>query len=208
VPPSNVCRLRLITGIAILLESVAVGAASPMTLVIHVIDYAQVEPFDLVRTQHDVARMFGSIGVTTNWRQERSSSADLDNTGDVTVVILSRSMSERMFAVDHLAKGVLGRAVPSCRRAWLYFDEIEKGAVDHNVGVATLLSRVISHEVGHMVGNLPHADRGTMRPVLDLAPGRFQGFTNAEGQQIRATLSERSVERGRVSELATPHSVP
>jgi len=149
--------------------------ASPMTPALHVIDYAHVEPFDLAQAQHDVARTFGSIGVKTIWREERSSSADVDDTGDVTIVISRRACRNALFAADHPAKGVLGRAVPAARRAWLYFNEIEKAAVDHDVTFATLLSEALSHEVGHLVGNLAHAERGTMRLVLDLAPGRSKG---------------------------------
>jgi hypothetical protein len=48
-----------------------------------------------------------------------------------------------------------------------------------------------------------------MQAVLNLAPDTFQGFTKAEGQQIRATLNG-PVERGTTSALAAnnlPRSV-
>jgi len=193
-----------------LLASAVLDAAQSMPLVVHVIDYAHVDSWDLGQAEHYVAQMFGRVGVRTIWREERASSADPDNTKDVTVVILSRIMSERMVAANHLAKGVLGTAIHPSRRAWLYFDAIERAAVDRDLAVGMLLGQVIAHEIGHAVGNLAHTDHGTMQAVLNRGLETFQGFTKVEGQLIRATLS-RPVERGTASVLATnnlPRSVP
>jgi hypothetical protein len=206
VPTSNVLPVGKIACLAILVASAVTEAARPPTLVIHVVDYAFVPGSDLAQAQHEVERMFGSIGVKTIWREEHRLSASPADADDVTVVILSKSMSQRMHATEHVAECVLGRAAPQARRAWVYFDVIE--AAEHfDVGAGRILAQVIAHEVGHVVANLAHSDRGTMRAVLDIQPGTFQGFTNADGKQIRTSLGGAS-EPGRASELLRRNQPP
>ena len=185
------CVSRLVLG-AILLLSMPGGLVHAATrpIVVHVIDYASVSGVFLVQAQHVVARLFGTAGIRTVWREEAAPPAALGQ-GHVTVIILSDDMVRHKTAADLHEVSVLGSAAQRpVSRAWIYFRRIQHAAAVSGLSSGTTLGHVIAHEVAHAIAQLPHSRCGTMKAVMNVRSTACGGFSAVEREQLHAALGQ------------------
>ena len=175
--------------------SVAWAAPAAERIVLGVIDYSGLAPSDLARAEAEASRVYARIGVDVTWTTSSTFStgtdvpvAPEDRSRFFTVLILSRTMAERLINADHVQDNVLGRAVRPTRRANIFMhrvDEAARGAA----GFATLLGKVIAHEVGHLLLPGGHTEEGIMQGNLYPGNCRSLWFSEAQGAEIRSRLS-------------------
>ena len=85
---------------------------------------------------------------------------------------------------------ILGFAVPSANRVYVYYDRVETLALRRNIQPGWFLGVVIAHELTHVL--LPesgHTPTGVMASVLAPDPKEPLTFTADEGRAMRARLS-------------------
>jgi hypothetical protein len=183
---------NLMTGLAF---TVIFGSAShaftaqdgPVTIVVHVDNYARVSPADRSAAAAEVTRIYATAGVNTVW-------APGDDHADVPgmrvrVQLLSRDMAMRKIKRERLADAVAGQAAREARYAYIFTHRILNLAVRQGEDFRRALGRVIAHEVGHLL--LPvysHADRGIMRASTFVRSNGSYDFTIEQGVAIRSMV--------------------
>jgi hypothetical protein len=158
------------------------------TIVLHVVNSANVPERELATAQHHIARVFTAIGVDIVWAQGPTT-PDNPDARQISLILLSKAMAERQSAEENVPVNVLGRAAHGGDRAWVFYERIANAARRHGLDIGTALARVLVHEIGHLLApTLGHAERGVMRGVLDLAPANSELFSAEQGIQIRRSL--------------------
>ena len=179
--------------IALLCTAAAAQAQNAPTLVVQVIDCAQVPVSTMRVAEHAVTQAFRSAGVRALWREGSERAMPLPGR-HVTVVILSKDMSQRKTMRDATPVNALGTAAPEARRAWVFLDRIQDVAALQQASPGTLLGIVIAHEVAHAAAGITHSQGGIMEPQLRLVGGPVRGFNAGEGQQLKHALAGVSVD--------------
>ena len=168
--------------------SVAWAAPAAERIVLGVIDYSGLAPSDLARAEAEASRVYARIGVEVTWTGTDVPVAPEDASRFFRVVILSRTMAQRLIKAEQLQDNVLGRAVRPARRAHIFMHrvgEAARGAADFT----TLLGKVIAHEVGHLLLPGGHTEEGIMQGNLYPGNCRSLWFSEAQGAEIRSRLS-------------------
>jgi hypothetical protein len=151
-------------------------AANPLTLVIHVDNYAQLSARDLQGAEQEASRIYKDAGIETVWVNPGETVDTFPEACHLAVWLLDREMSDRKIQDQHIAHNVLGQGARATGRAYIFTVRIAATADRFHRDFRSALGRVLAHEIGHMV--LPaytHSNTGIMRPELDLsaAPQRF-----------------------------------
>lgn len=198
-------RSILISCVAVLLITGLTSSpalAEELSLLVYVIDCADVAPSTLGAAEHAMTQAFGAAKVRTKWRDARTSPMPNVDPNQITVVILSREMSEQKAERDGISPHALATAAPAARRAWVFFDRVEDVAHSQQVSMGTALGIVIAHEVAHVAAELPHTPGGIMSKELRIMSDGFEAFSSAQGRQLQAAMRA-AVDRPRVnSQLA------
>jgi hypothetical protein len=174
----------VVTLLTAALHAPVVAAESP-TLVLRIVDYADASSAVLIRAQHHLAGLFGAAGINVAWREHNDDSL-ASAPGEVTVVLLSDKMAQEKCAKEHIAKNVLGTAVPPVQRAWIFLHRVEDAAGAQGQSAGLVLARVIAHEVAHIIDNVEHSQTGVM--AASLRRSDLEGFSPGEAQRLRAAL--------------------
>jgi hypothetical protein len=176
-----------------------------VTIQIH--DYASVSSQSWSRATNVVSRLYGKIGVRTEWigvvrpgeRRAHSSNGHKSGRvpiGQLTVIVLTPQMAAR----GRVADGVLGyAAVPMegmGRIAFVIYDRVRQWAAKTATDEVELLGFVMAHEIGHLL--LPpgtQSETGLMKGhwnLLDLRQldVRELEFPALEARRVRKTLED------------------
>lgn len=175
----------------LLTASLATAAgAERRAIVLHVNNFAALSPAHLARAGREVTRIYNAAGAQTIWVEDNDPGAGADGALHVKVYILDQAMSERKIAADHVTEGVLGQAAKVTGRAYILTHRIMRVAANYRVDAATLLGRVIAHEVGHLI--LPersHAATGIMCAKLNPRASDGDRFTLDQIAMIHRVLA-------------------
>jgi len=157
------------------------------TIVLHVINYAALSRKVLEVASARVATVYERIGVRIVWVDgEVSPEERHDGRRHLTVLLLSRDMTEKKIKANGIQDGVLGQAHTSGARAHIFCDRIARTP---DAMQQIPLGQVIAHEVGHLVlGANSHSARGIMRAHMDVRALHLESFDNTQAQTIRTTL--------------------
>ena len=104
-------------------------------------------------------------------------------------MLLSHEIVRRKTSAEGIASNALGTALTPAGRAYIFCDRIDELAAGKPLDAASLLGKLIAHEVGHLL--LPingDAKEGIMRADLNLQAS-FQRFTSAQGDTIRTRIA-------------------
>ena len=160
----------------------------PVTLVLHVEDYARVPAADRSAAQAEVTRIYAAAGVRTVWATGNDYS---DAPGlHLRVILFSRDVAMPAIRAEAVPGSVLGLAVREAGRAYILTHRIANLAQRHGDEFRWLLGRVLAHEVGHLV--LPdhsHSDQGIMRANVGVRSKSDREFTTEQAVVIRSILS-------------------
>ena len=177
----------------VLLATGATPAASERPLlVIHVDDRVGVAAEDLAAATRRVDEIFADAGVSVIWKEGRFPASVLGapnrSDGASHVALMLVTNTDRPLAD---ATGcVLGFAAKRPAVAYAYYNRILDQAQVRPIDTRVLLSRVIAHELGHVL--LPpnsHSSHGIMRASIDLERQHSDRFVRDQARAIRGAVA-------------------
>jgi hypothetical protein len=184
----------------IVIEGVVAGASGAglataecdqRTVVLHLDDYAFLQPFELTAAKAEVTRIYVAAGVHATWVRGTVAPQDrVDALRHLVVVILNEAGTEVMTSGKGVDPTKMGQAVRAADRAYIFYPRVALAAHKQVRDVGTVLGLVIGHEVGHLL--LPedsHSFAGIMGADLDLRALHPLKFTPRQSATIRNNLS-------------------
>jgi hypothetical protein len=172
-------------------ESMAATDQGEATIALHVANYAELSRDVLDEAKSRVASVYRVIGVSTVWIEgEKTLRQGQDGQLYLTVLLLSRDMTEKKTSAEGINSDLLGQAHLPSGRAYIFCDRIATmpGAPAH---FPIPLGDVIAHEVGHLVLRTnSHSPRGIMRANVDVHTIHLQSFDKTQARTIRTRLIE------------------
>jgi hypothetical protein len=173
----------LAMGMAVAGSSVA-SAQEPLTVTLHVTDYAKLPSQDLATAEAYAAATYREAGIDTVWTDAPWGSRDA-RSPHLRVVILSREMAEKMCQGRRLGDTAMGLAVDGEGGSVVYIfsDRIRWVTLQY---FARGLGHVMAHEVGHLLlGAHSHSQDGLMSADWHPLDPRVQTLTAEQADVIR-----------------------
>lgn len=175
-------KWSLITAVMITVARVADAAEQEQlpAIRLQMDDDAEVPVAILKKSQDEVARIFGAVGVGVEWTETAPS---------ITVRIVTSAL-----AYAGRSSSVMGVALrrPSGATAQIFLKQVQDFARTYDGDVSILLAYVIAHEIGHLLlPRMPHSPTGLMKGdwdrtlVREAAAGSLT-FTDAQIQRFLA----------------------
>jgi hypothetical protein len=154
---------------------------------------------DLGRAGAAVVHELTRIGIDVVWTIEPRAGASAHPGTEERVKFTDRSIMLVLLSSDTGARlsqnasdQVLGMALPSVSRAYLFYARIEDVAREAGVSIPEPLTYVMLHEIGHLLLSDGHAEVGLMRATLPkLGVATVRQFTH--DQEARLRLATRVV---------------
>jgi hypothetical protein len=182
----------LTIGMAVIGGSVAAADTSedPLTVTIHVINYAGISEKELVAAESYAAAIYRAAGISTVWTNTLWTPGR-GRSPHFTVAILSNKMTLKKCEDSRLAASVMGTAIyrrpdDSGGIAYVFADRIGRTAMEHLAKFDQGLGHAMAHEVGHLLlGAHHHAPAGLMAPDWKPREKRLATFTPRQIQVIR-----------------------
>ena len=165
-------------------------ASLPLTVTVHVSDYAHLSPSELAGAESIATSSYRAAGLDLNWTSAQRI-PEISGSIHVRLVILTRDMADRKCRAANLGEEVLGTAtsdagVPAARVAWVFYHRIVDVALSHRSYVSLGLGHVMAHEVGHLLlGTKGHSSEGLMTRGWNPLDSRLRTFTDRELETIR-----------------------
>jgi hypothetical protein len=183
-PPRRASTLALVSD--------AAPSAKDPAMRVHVVDYAAAGSEELAHAEREAERLWRGVGVALTWDigempVDVEPSMSHRHPLDVTLVMLSADMAQRMIVSEHRGDGVLGRAVPEALRAYVFYDRVKTIGAQFDVRRGDVLGRVVAHELAHLMLGHTHSHSGLFRAEPDLGSAR-EAFDREDGAKIRAAL--------------------
>lgn len=174
--------------VAMTVGSVPAMADEPTrVLVLRVHNLSGIGQYSLEEAQRHASQIYEAIGVSLIWVNDGADTrAGLRAAVPFQVALLSRTQTEKL----RVSKAALGVAPLSHDRAYIFCERIAALSARAEDAFATILGRVLAHEVGHLV--LPgkgHSETGIMRANLDYTSRQVPGFTDDQAASIRVRLT-------------------
>ena len=179
----------------------------PRTLLIRVVNSANIPDNVLARAGEEVQRIYRRAGIPTIWRLERTESgtqqpaANETDSFRVVVVITADCINKRTCQDKSVMGTALGSGRDGIRRAYVFSDRVYEMAWKFHKRIPVpkaeglVMGHAIAHEVGHLMLPPPgHSRTGLMAASMDLPSiqNAVRGdllFTALESALMRATLS-------------------
>jgi len=197
----RVAAILTLIGVA---QAAPAAQGEPLTIVVHVDDYAAVPTKMLLRAESRANTVYTLAGVVTLW-VNRAMPRELHSEGSalagpvrehavhLRVIILSDVMTRRKLRDSRHGSDVIGlaQAAPELSNtvAFVFFARLERAADQHVESTSDVLAHVIAHEVGHLILQAgSHSDAGIMRDTWEPNAMRTPVFTADQAAMIRTKL--------------------
>ena len=136
--------------------------------------------------------LFGDAGIRIAWLIAGPATAGTSDGREVIRVVLFDGAADTDVATDP----VLGFAVPSANRVYVYYDRVERLALGKRAQPGWFLGDVIAHEITHvLLPDIGHTQSGVMAAALRPDPQHPPAFTSGEARALRARLGETTLAR-------------
>jgi len=193
--------LDLMAGVSLTVALLPAGQASaaqeePTILVLHLDNYARIPPDQLDKSKSEVARIYKVAGIQTIWIDKEGPGGTSPSVPEarstaahVRVLLLDEEMAARKIEREAIPSRVLGRSARATARAYILTPRVSALAARNRCEFDRLLSRVIAHEVGHLL--LPphsHSPTGIMRETLDMWSAESETFTRSQRKELLSAL--------------------
>lgn len=183
-------RTRRVTGLAVaivaILTSSTAGADDRPTAAVRVDNVAAIPNDYLQFAEVRAEAIFSSIGARIIWLDEDSAIQQQVHPSFTLVVVRIGYAPGR----DSRSVEALGRAIPSVRRAQVFYDRIEALKGSSN-SILSVLGDVMAHELGHLLLPLPgHSIDGIMRPNVMIRWEPPQTFSKSQAVEILRRLRQ------------------
>jgi hypothetical protein len=182
---------------AVSAQTSAARGATPVTLRVHVDDYAGVTPKMLTEAEHVAAQIYRAVGIEMLWGDDPLEPFNDPLAGrgrPLTVILLSPKQTEKI-CLNRLASSAMGVAFHNSDDdavvAYVFYDRVERKAWKAHCFLSRLLGEVMAHEVGHMLLPHGHSAIGIMRAERTSQLGALEEFTKEQGELMRRRLAER-----------------
>lgn len=193
---------RLALGLlSLLLTSGSVGAETPPTVTIRVVDLAEVGPVPLLMSLDVTQSLFDAVGITMSWRHCTDGA---DNCADpllpheVWLRVAPGNAETGGWADDWVSPRAMGFSNIGPSRdasvmSTVFVEQVTRLADAAGIGVSDLLGRVAAHEVAHLIlGTSGHTTSGLMGAQWSVRSSPEQlRFSSTVGSQLRAAIRER-----------------
>ena len=155
------------------------------------IDNNAVVPEDILKYAKAYATdVYQRIGVRIAWL-DRSDAVVENAPPRYAVVLMTPQAANRKAQEDGITDEVVGQAVVTARRAYVYYDRIVAMALPPDRDLVTFLGYVIAHELGHLIlATRGHSFTGIMRPHFGLRSRALETFTAQQAAAIRQRLRD------------------
>jgi hypothetical protein len=148
---------------------------------------------DLERARSAVGHELRQIGIDVVWTvEERAGASRLPGRAEdlkatersIMLVLLSSETGAKL--VENASDQVLGVALPSASRAYLFYERIGDVARQAGVPIPEPLGYAMLHEIGHLLLSKGHAEVGLMQATLPkLGVATFRQFTRDQETRLR-----------------------
>ena len=136
--------------------------------------------------------LFDDAGIRIAWLIARAATLGTNDGPDVIRVVVLDGVAD----TDAAGSPVLGFAVPSANRVYVYYDRVERLALGKRAQPGWFLGDVIAHEITHvLLPDIGHTQSGVMAAGLRPDPQHPLAFTRAEARALRARLGETMLAR-------------
>ncbi len=170
-------------------------------IIVHVYNYAQVDPGDLLGSEQIAADILRKASVETVWLACSAGEAECTRPFsplDLTLNLVTSAKAKHFRLVEDAYGFALGSSNKgfACY-AWVFYDLLKDSASELQVNTAHLLGNIIAHELGHLLlGANAHSNWGVMRArwsgkQLLAADRRELGFSNIECAKIQNSVAAR-----------------
>ena len=169
--------------------SAEVFAAPALT--VRVVNLADLDGRDLTAALEATTALYEQAGISVTWLVCGPCDAPLTR-GELWLRVASSPRTAGTTLGDAALNPRTGTGVV----ATVYADRVERASREAGTRVERLLGLTIAHELGHLVmGSVQHEHTGIMRSgwsTADLRSARRFAFTQREGFELRAGLSQRA----------------
>lgn len=186
-----------------LLTSLVVGAeaaSAAAPIEVYLYDYAQVPASEMRLAKKFVASLYAQSGVEIVWSAPADWQAPMPGAPlPLQMVVVPADMSAQKTAESHHSGDVFGSASYVARRAFVFYERVDRYAERHASNRAVVLALVIAHELGHLLLPPPsHSRTGLMRP-------NFSGSINSIPQFEKP--QQRALQQTALSDSRPPASI-
>jgi hypothetical protein len=173
----------------------AAEIAHTATVRVRIHDYANIAPSPLARIQMLVTKMYGGIGVHTDWlgttRPHDRTPAERCGPNDLTIIVLTQEMASRRMVPSAIVGYAAVTPGEAGRVAFVIYERVRDLARRADADLVRVMSTVMAHELGHLL--LPsgaHSGDGLMRGHWATADFRRPDlqFSLSQAQEIRQTI--------------------
>ena len=177
------------------------GPLDPLTLVVHVYNYAAVRAEILVHAEQHAAEVFLRAGIILAWIDCPLSPNEVDiypacKPGAASSTATLKTLNETMAAGYGLPFSKYGVTIQH-HASFVFCERAHDLANRNDLSEPVVLGQIIAHELGHLVlGEGAHSDSGIMKEDLyvkdfrQAEKGRTPTFSTEQAQRIQARMLE------------------
>jgi len=188
--PFMVRRFVVVVSLSVLSALPLRGASTAQFTIrvfVECFDAAAAWPLRIAETETD--RRLRSLGIYVEWHDGAIRRGDRSLVPTFSILILSPEMTAQKVRAEGITSATLATANKPARRTYVFYDRVSREADRLGSQPGTLLGRVVTHELGHLLAELEHGSLGIMRPTLARSEAGYFDFTDAEKQAIRRALT-------------------
>jgi len=181
----------------------AAGTTPRSHLRIVIANHAGARDADLERARSAVTYELTRIGIEVQWTGEERlgasrqiSAVERQQSSERSIMLILLSSEAGAKLARNASEQLLGMALPSASRGYLFYARIEKAARAAGVSIDDPLSYAMLHEIGHVFLSRGHAQLGIMQATLPkLGVATFRQFTRDQEVRLRSATRVAPLER-------------
>ena len=184
--PTQIGRLVLVMGLTGLARAAAADPTPSLGIALYACEDGSIPPNVVSRAKAEMTRIYRHAGIKVLWTDTAPTTIGPDarplptSSGpgpDVTLIILSREMTDQLTVATTALGGAAGTREHRGRMAYVFYNRVEGIARTHvntsprrptsNNDYVIVLAHAMAHEIGHLLLPYGHSATGLMRADWD-----------------------------------------